>query len=75
MHFSHISPRLITLAALPLIVASAPPPVVELGYATYQGLFNSSSNTTNFLGIRYAAAPIGKSFCILSRFGTGSNVI
>ncbi|KAH7888217.1 Alpha/Beta hydrolase protein [Phlebopus sp. FC_14] len=35
-------------------------PVVDLGYAQYQGSYNASSNTTSFLGIRYAAPPTGQ---------------
>ncbi|KAJ7599342.1 Alpha/Beta hydrolase protein [Mycena floridula] len=34
-------------------------PVVDLGYAKYEGTFDSASNNTRFLGIRYAAPPIG----------------
>ncbi|KAF7327249.1 Carboxylic ester hydrolase [Mycena kentingensis (nom. inval.)] len=33
-------------------------PVVDLGYAQYQGIV-SSANYTHFFGIRYAAAPLG----------------
>ncbi|KAK1234054.1 hypothetical protein PQX77_002748 [Marasmius sp. AFHP31] len=33
--------------------------VVDLGYARYQGVFNGTVNVTNFLGLRYAAAPVG----------------
>ena len=41
----------------------SPPPIVDLGYAKYQGLsvvdsVNNKSNT-NFLSIRYAAPPTG----------------
>ncbi|KAL0957839.1 hypothetical protein HGRIS_000024 [Hohenbuehelia grisea] len=36
------------------------PPVVDLGYAKYQGVTNKTSNTTTFLGIRYAASPAGE---------------
>ena len=36
-----------------------PPTIVDLGYAQYQGTFNATQNTTNFLGIRYAAPPVG----------------
>jgi hypothetical protein len=36
-------------------------PIVDLGYAIYQGLFNQTSDTTNFLGVRYAAPPVGTS--------------
>ncbi|KAJ3995089.1 Alpha/Beta hydrolase protein [Lentinula boryana] len=34
-------------------------PVIDLGYAQYQGAFDSTNNLTNYLGIRYAAPPIG----------------
>jgi hypothetical protein len=34
-------------------------PIVDLGYAKYQGTFNATANTTNFLGVRYAAPPLG----------------
>jgi carboxylesterase type B len=34
-------------------------PIVDLGYAKYQGALNITSNVTTFLGIRYAAAPVG----------------
>ncbi|KAJ7104745.1 Alpha/Beta hydrolase protein [Mycena epipterygia] len=34
-------------------------PIVKLGYATYQGVVDTSSNITTFLGIRYAAPPVG----------------
>ncbi|KAJ7442644.1 Alpha/Beta hydrolase protein [Mycena latifolia] len=38
---------------------SANTPVVDLGYAQYQGAFNPDLNITSFLGIRYAAPPTG----------------
>ncbi|KAJ7695905.1 Alpha/Beta hydrolase protein [Mycena rosella] len=34
-------------------------PVVDLGYAQYQGVFDADLNITSFLGMRYAAAPTG----------------
>ncbi|EIW83561.1 alpha beta-hydrolase [Coniophora puteana RWD-64-598 SS2] len=34
-------------------------PVVDLGYAQYQGIYNTTSNTTNFLSVRYGAPPVG----------------
>jgi len=34
-------------------------PVVDLGYAQYQGSTNGTTDITSFLGIRYAAPPIG----------------
>ncbi|KAF9255241.1 alpha/beta-hydrolase [Marasmius fiardii PR-910] len=35
-------------------------PVVDLGYAKYQGTFNGTTNVTSFLGMRFAAAPVGE---------------
>ena len=55
--------------AIPLsssLAEAVSPPIVDLGYATYQGVFNSTSNTTNFLGIRYAAPPVGENLIHLS---------
>ncbi|EJC97516.1 uncharacterized protein FOMMEDRAFT_163021 [Fomitiporia mediterranea MF3/22] len=37
------------------------PQVVDLGYAIYQGTFNSTSNITDFFAVRYAAPPVGQS--------------
>ncbi|KAJ7036784.1 Alpha/Beta hydrolase protein [Mycena alexandri] len=34
------------------------PPIVDLGYAKYQGFVDTTTNITTFLGMRYAAAPI-----------------
>ncbi|KAF8168680.1 Alpha/Beta hydrolase protein [Mycena galopus ATCC 62051] len=34
-------------------------PIVDLGYAQYQGAVNTANNISHFLGIRYAAAPLG----------------
>lgn len=36
-------------------------PTVDLGYAIYQGTYNQTTNQTSFLGIRYAAPPVGAS--------------
>ncbi len=36
------------------------PPIVDLGYATYQGRINASTGNTEFLGVRFAGAPIGE---------------
>jgi hypothetical protein len=44
----------------------APGPVVDLGYAKYQGSTDLSTNITSFLSIRYAAPPIGESITLLS---------
>ncbi|KAJ3970091.1 alpha beta-hydrolase [Lentinula raphanica] len=34
-------------------------PVIDLGYARYQGAFDSTNNLTSYLGMRYAAPPLG----------------
>ncbi|KAK1221633.1 hypothetical protein PQX77_015548 [Marasmius sp. AFHP31] len=34
-------------------------PVVDLGYARYQGVFDPNTNVTNYRGLRYAAPPTG----------------
>ncbi|KAJ7205923.1 cephalosporin esterase [Mycena haematopus] len=39
--------------------SAPPPPVVDLGYAQYQGVVNTSLGITSFLGIRYASPPTG----------------
>jgi hypothetical protein len=41
-------------------VDCATAPVVDLGYAQYQGIVDTKLNITAFLGIRYAAPPTGK---------------
>ncbi|KAJ6458405.1 Alpha/Beta hydrolase protein [Mycena vitilis] len=38
---------------------SSTAPVIDLGYAKYQGVVDTALNVTAFRGIRYAAAPIG----------------
>lgn len=46
---------------LPVIGAYAAPaaPIVDLGYARYSGTLNATTGNTLFLGMRYAAPPIG----------------
>ncbi|KAG2359504.1 Alpha/Beta hydrolase protein [Suillus spraguei] len=41
-------------------LATTNAPIVDLGYAQYQGSVDPATNTTSFLGIRYAAPPIGE---------------
>ncbi|KAG8212817.1 Alpha/Beta hydrolase protein [Butyriboletus roseoflavus] len=36
-------------------------PIVDLGYAQYEGYFDAQTNITSFLSVRYAAPPIGES--------------
>ena len=55
---------LILTSALTAVYAHTGP-VVDLGYARYQGAV-SSANFTHFLGVRYAAAPVGESSPVLS---------
>ncbi|KAL1725215.1 Alpha/Beta hydrolase protein [Schizophyllum commune] len=39
---------------------NVPGPIVDLGYAAYEGAFDPVSNVTQFLGMRYAAPPTGE---------------
>ncbi|KAG1895878.1 Alpha/Beta hydrolase protein [Suillus fuscotomentosus] len=49
----------VTLTFLALAaLATANAPIVDLGYAQYQGSVDTTTNTTSFLGIRYAAPPL-----------------
>ncbi|KAF7335527.1 COesterase domain-containing protein [Mycena venus] len=56
----HLLSRLcvIMLLAAPFATAQTSP-IIDLGYAQYQGAVNTANNITHFLGIRYAAAPLG----------------
>ncbi|KAI0114466.1 carboxylesterase family protein [Nemania sp. FL0031] len=52
------------LWGLPILVSlslaqDTPPPVVDLGYAKYQGFYDSTYDQNIFRGIRYAAPPVG----------------
>ncbi|KZL79484.1 carboxylesterase family protein, partial [Colletotrichum incanum] len=53
--------QLCVSAALPLLAAATDinGPTVDLPYARYQGVYNSTSNLNVFRGIRYAAPPVG----------------
>ncbi|KAG1834979.1 Alpha/Beta hydrolase protein [Suillus subalutaceus] len=53
-----VSHVLLALGALssPAVTVS---PIVNLGYAQYQGSVDMVTNITSFLGIRYAAPPVG----------------
>lgn len=56
---------LLSLATLSVLAASVTAfpakrwdrPVVDLGYATYQGVYNETTNIQYFKGMRYAAPP------------------
>ncbi|KAJ7616846.1 alpha beta-hydrolase [Mycena polygramma] len=50
--------RKILAAAVIASVSAQSAPIIDLGYAQYQGAV-SSANIGQFLGIRYAAAPLG----------------
>ena len=62
MYCSRAFSALITVFGIASLVRSDSPQVVDLGYAIYQGNFNSTSNITDFFSIRYAAPPVGKYF-------------
>lgn len=44
-----------------LITRDTSTAVIDLGYAQYQGVFDTSRNLSYFLGIRYANPPTGTS--------------
>jgi len=50
---------LFRLSHLTLAQTTEDGPIVDLGYAQYQGVFNDTTNVTTFNGIRYASAPVG----------------
>lgn len=50
----------VALANALVTIFSTADPIVDLGYAKYQGTFNSTSGISTFLGIRYGSAPTGK---------------
>jgi hypothetical protein len=56
-----------------LLAARAQRPIIDLGYAEYQGTVNSATNIANFLGIRYAAAPLGRSSLFEDTLGLFAN--
>jgi hypothetical protein len=60
MYFSHSLKTTAVVAASVVVCALAADPtsVVDLGYASYEGTLNTSTNVTNFLGIRYASPPL-----------------
>jgi hypothetical protein len=37
-------------------------PIVDLGYSQYQGAYNSTTNVTSYLSMRFAASPTGIPF-------------
>ncbi|KAJ7149873.1 Alpha/Beta hydrolase protein [Mycena crocata] len=59
MFLQHAAVWVAILAAIPSIDVAASP-IIDLGYARYQGTVDTTTNLTTFLGIRYAAAPVGE---------------
>ncbi|KAJ7307855.1 Alpha/Beta hydrolase protein [Mycena albidolilacea] len=51
--------RIQPVGVLGRLVSTQVSPIVDLGYAQYQGTVNTANNVTHFLGIRYAAPPSG----------------
>ncbi|THV05688.1 alpha/beta-hydrolase [Dendrothele bispora CBS 962.96] len=47
------------LALIPNVIAVSSPPIVDLGYAQYQGVRNNDTSNIDFLGVRYAKSPTG----------------
>ncbi|THU80318.1 alpha/beta-hydrolase [Dendrothele bispora CBS 962.96] len=44
---------------VPNVIALSNPPIVDLGYAQYQGVRNNDTSNIDFLGVRYAKSPTG----------------
>ncbi|KAJ7848812.1 alpha beta-hydrolase [Mycena olivaceomarginata] len=57
--------RALSVCAAATLLFATPPvraqgtPIVDLGYAQYQGAVNADNNIAHFFGIRFAAPPIG----------------
>lgn len=51
--------RIFAFSAYVLAALAQQNPIVDLGYARYQGSFSTEANTTHFFGVRYAAPPTG----------------
>ena len=46
-----------------MLEARSNAPVVDVGYAQYAGVIDTTTGNTEFLGIRYAAPPTGTLSC------------
>ncbi|KAG2139720.1 Alpha/Beta hydrolase protein [Suillus clintonianus] len=55
-----IKVNLLAISQALLALEALATPIVDLGYAQYQGSVDTVTNTTSFLGIRYAAPPLGE---------------
>lgn len=66
------STSLVSAATAAAINVTAP--IVDLGYAQYQGYFDAQTNITSFLSVRYAAPPIGECNIELSSIVTAVHV-
>ena len=62
---SWFTPSTFLMNATTAINTNVTAPIVDLGYARYQGYFDAQTNITNFLSIRYAAPPLGEYTIIL----------
>lgn len=47
--------------------ATVSAPIVNLGYAQYQGVYDATTDVSSFKSIRYAAPPVGSSSFLRSR--------
>lgn len=54
-----LSPLVSALACFFILYAAAVDPVVDLSYASYRGVANDSNGVSHWLGMRYAAPPLG----------------
>lgn len=70
MLISFFSSILLSVALVSASVSA--PAIVNLGYAQYQGIVDSTDNQTQFLGVRYASPPLGK---VIMNLNTKSRLI
>lgn len=61
MRYSRILELAFPVLTLLSVSEAGSAPIVDLGYALYEGTFNSTLNRTDFLALRYAAPPTGSS--------------
>lgn len=64
-----LSVLVLAFCGLRAVTAQSSTPIVDLGYAKYQGTFDATNNQTNFLSIRYAAPPVGMFSSLSSHSG------
>ena len=55
-----MKPLLFSVSLAGILAAVNATVTVDLGYASYYGAYNETTGISSFLGIRYAAPPVGE---------------